>query len=597
MSIKHFPRYIAWLVLLALVGGWVVDAVPARAQTCTPAAPATSCADLIQPGTVANTAPATLVIRGNGFVNAPAGPTVILDGYSALVTSYVDPTTLMAQLPADVPGEVNGRVYTLTVINGDGSQADPNTLALLVMTPAQPETPTPVLTPTPTNFVRPLIVISSYTPSVSLVTPGQTFDLEVNLINTGQLAANNVILTFFPGDFEPRTTGGVRSEGKIRPGETVTVVQTLTARSDLETGIGLLDLEVSYTDKFGSAYSDDLRIALDVFAPTQVSVGATATPTPDAANRPQLVIESYHTNVEMIRPGLTFTLDADVCNLGLAAARSVSMILGGGTSAGGASGTAEPGGVSGASGELGSFAPINSSNVQYLGDVPQGGTVHISQQLIANASIAPGAYSLKISFVYIDPAGTRYTDDQVITLLVHAPPLVNVSFYRPPDPLFVGQPGMLPIQVVNLGRESVVLGMMTASLPDAEMMNNTLLVGNLDPGFPITLDAAAIPSQPGIVDVTVTIEYTDHFNQPQTITQMLQVEVQEAMPMGPGMEGGGGGEETFEMPPAPETFLQTIWRFIRGMLGLDSARSTASGGSFAPGGEVEVVPVGPMKGP
>jgi hypothetical protein len=193
--------------------------------------------------------------------------------------------------------------------------------------------------------------------------------------------------------------------------------------------------------------------------------------------------------------------------------------------------------------------------------------------------------------------GTRYTDDQVITLLVHAPPLVNVSFYRPPDPLFVGQMGMLPIQVVNLGRESVVLGMMTAGLPDAEMMNNTLLVGNLDPGFPITLDASAIPSQPGTLDVTVTIEYTDHFNQSQTITQTLQVEVQEAIPMEPGTEGGGVGGEMIEPPPAPETFLQAVWRFIRGMLGLDSARSAPGGGAFAPGGEIEVVPAEPVKGP
>ena len=77
---------------------------------------------------------------------------------------------------------------------------------------------------------------------------------------------------------------------------------------------------------------------------------------------------------------------------------------------------------------------------------------------MVNATTKAGAYPMKFSFVYADEYGATYTDDQVITLLVYQSPQVDVSFYRPPDPLFVGQPALLPIQIVNLGRASTVSG-------------------------------------------------------------------------------------------------------------------------------------------
>ncbi|MGH2524115.1 MAG: hypothetical protein ACRDH2_16535, partial [Anaerolineales bacterium] len=102
----------------------------------------------VEPGTVANTNPATLVVRGTDFTN---GAVVVLNGYGALDTNLISATVLTAELPAGAaPG-----AYGLTVINPDSSAATlPNALTITGPT----ATPVPTNTPAATPFTRPLIV-------------------------------------------------------------------------------------------------------------------------------------------------------------------------------------------------------------------------------------------------------------------------------------------------------------------------------------------------------------------------------------------------------------------------------------------------------
>jgi hypothetical protein len=301
-----------------------------------------------------------------------------------------------------------------------------------------------------------------------------------------------------------------------------------------------------------------------------------------------MVITSYSTDMVMLKPGRPFMLDMQAKNVGNGTAKRVTMILGGGNSSGGgASGTPDPGGVSGASGEFGNFAPVAASNVQFLGDLEAGSSFSAQAALIVNSRTEPGAYPMKISFTYVAENGAFYTDDQVITLLVFSPPVVEVNFYRDPGPIFAGQPNQLPLQVVNLGRKPAVLGNMTVRGDGAELSQNTILVGALDTGGYYTLDAMLIPFQPGPLDLLVTIDYTDDFNVPQVITKTISVDVQEMiMPEPvypePGMEGGGMNGFPVE-PAGPETFLQKIWRFVRGLIGLDSGQPAPGSGEQFPG--------------
>jgi hypothetical protein len=286
-----------------------------------------------------------------------------------------------------------------------------------------------------------------------------------------------------------------------------------------------------------------------------------------------------------LQPGLNFTLSLTVQNQGNAGARRVTMIVGGGTAT---SGTADGtpvagGGVSGAEGEFSKFAPIGTSNVQTLGDLAQGSTLEATMAFIVNAATEPGAYPVKVSFVYEDAQNGDFVDDQVITLLVVKRPSVVMNFYTPPPPFFVGEPGSLPLQVVNIGSKSAVLGSFSVTSEGATVENGTAFVGNLEPGGFYPLDAVIFPAAEGTQALVLTINYTDDFGQAQTITQTLDIEVMPALVFeepADGLPQDGPSPE-----PEPETTLQKVWRFFLGLLGLSSGLPQPQpDGSLGPGG-------------
>lgn len=520
----------------------------------------------IQPSVVSNNSSVDLVITGADFGD---GAAVILDNYGALSTTFVSATMLRAMLPAGIaPGH-----YAISVINPDSSSASlPNALTVTAPTATAPS-PSNDVTPTP--FARPLVVVSSYSAGVDSVSPGLQFKLVLKLENTGETPAANVVVKFASGDFTPRVTGGVLAFNQLEAGGRQRLEQPLTAGWEiLGKTVAAQSVTVAYTDLNGTAYTETFALSLPV-TPPKAGPRPTATPTPTAAPslRPQLVINSYASDIKILQPGTLFSLNLNVSNVGNAAAKRVTMILGGGSSTGGSvSGTPDlSGGISGSSGDFGNFAPVASSNVQFIGDVSQGGMLPAKASLIVNASANPGAYPMKISFTYVGENGVRYTDDQVITLLVYALPKVEINFYRDPGPLMAGQPNQLPLQVVNMSRKATVLGTMKVGGQAAQFSNNSTLVGALDPGGYFTMDAMAIPNQPGQLDLQITIEYTDDFNQAQIITRTLTAQVQEPPAVNPGM---GNGEAPVAPVVQPETFFEKVWRALRGLLGLDSARST-----------------------
>jgi hypothetical protein len=231
---------------------------------------------------------------------------------------------------------------------------------------------------------------------------------------------------------------------------------------------------------------------------------------------------------------------------------------------------------------------VGASNIQTLGDLGAGDAIQAKQDLIVNVSTNPGAYPMKVTFSYLNDKGEVINDDQVITLLVYSLPAVDVSFYRPPDPFYVGQPGALPIQVVNLGRRLSVLGTLKIASTSGTIENGTSLVGSLDAGGYFTLDAMITPEQSGKMDLDITIDYTDDFNQPRTISRKLQIEVMEGFvePTPDPSLGGGGGGEVFPAP-SQETTLQKVWRFVLGLFGLDSAPPSTNDPGVSPGPGIE----------
>lgn len=458
---------------------------------------------------------------------------------------------------------------------------------------AQDEPPTS----TPGPSARPLVVVSGYSFDRDIIRVGEEFTLHLDVKNNGAVNAKNLVFTFNSPDILPQDTGGLAALNTLEKGKTKEIKQSFTVAWSLwGQPNAVLPVNLTYTDEDGNAYSAVFNITLRLTV-TPASA-ATATPTTAPLVRPQMMVRSYATDADPLQPGTIFNLSLQVNNMGSGAARAVTMVIGGGAaSVETGSGTPQPGGLSGGSGELSVFAPLGSSNLFYVGDVETGKAVTLTQKLIVNVSANPGAYVLKISFVYNDVKGNRLVDDQVITLLVYQLPQVEVNFYRDPGMFFTGQPGPLPLQVTNLGRKSTVLGNLKVTAANAEVTNNVALVGALEPGGYFTLDANLLPQQPGPLDLTVTINYTDDFNQARTITQNLSVTAQEAPVIEPPVNGqGGGGGGGMEPLPAEETLLQKVVRFIKGLVGLDSGPTQTVPVEGAPTeevpGPVKVVPGG-----
>jgi len=542
----------------------------------------------VSPALVVNDIENVITITGSGF----DATSIVTIGLNATVSSSFDSGS--GNLLATIPVGFQVGIYNVTVTNGDNSTFTKNS-ALTVVEPAATSAPTavpptamptaiptavpPTATTTLNPFSRPQIMINTYSLSVGSVRYGQDFVLNMSLDNAGSSTAYGIKVTFTSTDLLMLKNGGVVVAGDLGVIGKANFGQAMTAASSLsgESRISV-EMDVSYYDVLGVAYSDKFTLIFPVASTGSGSNLPASSATPTGIHRPQLVVTAYQTDADPLQPGVTFTLNMTVKNAGNVPAKGITMIIGGGSS-GSASGTPS-GGVSGGSGEFTNFAPVGSSNIQSLGDLQPGASLPAIQKLVVNVSTTPGAYPMKITFSYQDNLGNPVNDDQVITLLVYNLPTLDVSFYQPVGTLTAGQPNTLPLQVISLGKRNVVLGKMKVEASAGDVVNGEGLVGSLDPGAYFTLDAQVMPYGPGSLDLNITIEYTDDFNQVRSITKTLTVDVAEmSMEPTPDMSAPGGKSQ---VSSGPESFWQKLWRFLLGLFGLDSGSAVSTPAPLEP---------------
>lgn len=524
----------------------------------------------VTPATVVNNVDTTVTLSLTGATYTFQIGAVVLFNGSAISTTVLTSGILTAVIPAGVsPGS-----YTITVRNPDNSEIPCDAGGSCTITVNAFVPPVPSATATTAPFARPQMRVTfSGASGKDGITSNKPFKFTVNFENAGSAAAYSVQAAFTSADLMPLDTGGVAVLGTVASGAGVSIDQRFVSNGSISgKTIITIDVTLSYNDEKGTTYSDKFTLSVPVSGGGG-GTGPYFTATPTGVRSGQLIITSYGTTLDPLQPGSQFNLVMTVQNVGNDKAQRVTMIIGGGGS-GGSGGTPQPGGVSGGGGEFTNFAPVGTSNIQSLGDMSAGGQVQASQELIVNVSTNPGAYPMKVTFSYINGKGEVINDEQVITLLVYSLPNLDISFYRPLDMLFAGQPGALPIQVVNLGKRTAVMGNITVTSNNGMVENGTSLVGSLDAGGFFTLDAMLYPETPGPVTLNVVIDYTDDFNQERTIEKTIELTAEEGfleptpdpnMPIDPGM-----------IPGTEETLLQKAWRFILGLLGLDSAPPASS---------------------
>lgn len=464
---------------------------------------------------------------------------------------------------------------------------------------------------------RPMLYIVSYDTGngKKSVDPYGTFGLTFTVGNNGMEHARNIILTFSSQEFDP-LDGNVINFWEVDAENGGNETRTHKFKvNDMSTWMysGTITAAVSYMDPAGNTYSDAFIFSITINQ-TGGTGSTSATATPSAVKRAQMVVDNYSTDLESLQPGSTFKLTLAVRNAGTEMARNVSLVYGGSTISTNPEGTPQAGGVSGGSGDVSVFAPIGKSNVVLLGDVAVGDNLSPEQEFVVNVTATPGAYPLKLSFVYTDAKGNRVIDDQVITLLVYSLPQLEITFYNSVEGMFyVGQMGSLPIQITNLSRKSVVLGNVVVTSENGEMSNNSVLVGTLDSGGYFTVDPMFTPYQEGATTINLEIRYTDDFNQLRTYNSQLQLEVMPEIPAlepyplldengNPVLDENGNPVMVDPMNPNPlpnepvkePGFFAKIWNAIKGFFGFGTSSNSTDSSIYE-----ESVPIydGGMKSP
>jgi hypothetical protein len=446
-----------------------------------------------------------------------------------------------------------------------------------ISTPTEEPSPTQNPTITPTSVIsRPIIVIKSYSTNNDSISPGKSFTANIVLINQGADTARNILISFPPSDFIPRSSGGVITISSMASGEQFSISQKLTA-SDSVAGktIAYMGVGIVYSNNNGVNYSTDTTLSFNLLSstptPSSSFGGGNPSPTSTTSSRPQLIITNYSASIDPLQPGSKFTLNLLVKNLGTTEAKNITFIIGGGNSNQGSSGslTTNPpsGGVSGSSGDFQNFAPLGTSNIQIIQSLSPGSSIEIKQDLVVNVSTNPGIYPLKISAIFSDRNQTNWQDDQVVTLLVFRLPQLEVSYYTPVQAVPLNLPSTLPIQVVNIGKYNTILGKLEINSDKGQMENNIGFVGQLEPGGYYPLDVIFTPNTDGDNVVSIKVTFTDDFGQQRALDFTLPIAViandmSSLAPTDPGSEVIAKPEE-FE-----ENFFQKLIRILKELFGI-----------------------------
>lgn len=450
----------------------------------------------------------------------------------------------------------------------DQETTQPEPTLTSTFTPTSTSTMTP--TPTPGNYLRPIIIVQDYSYGSDGVRAGESFKLNLKLHNSGQVTARNILIVFEAGDLVPLETGGVKAISQLAPGESGQVQQPLMVLSSLSGGNNAtMPVRVSYVDEHSVKYEEIFNLSFVLKSPVYYPVLPTATP--EKGGNPQLIITAYQIDQSPLESGKIFNLELEVINMGMQSAQDITMILGGGFVDYSGSGTT-PSGITGAEADFASFAPYNTSNLRFLGDLPPKEILTIVCPMIVNTTTKPGVHPLKISFVYSgEEEIEKYLDDQIITILVRRIPRVDISFYRDPGYLQVGISGILPIQVLNIDNDNLQV-ISLEILSEAEVSPQVVQVGSIESGGYFTQDFNIVPDLPGDVEVTLLLTYIDDFKEEQKVEKsfILQVEPQPEPQVEMTPSDSSQNNQTDIQDSRDTNFLAIIWRFFLGLLGLDS---------------------------
>ncbi|HQE19335.1 MAG TPA: hypothetical protein PK607_12595 [Aggregatilineales bacterium] len=392
---------------------------------------------------------------------------------------------------------------------------------------------------------RPQIVIAD-----SAVEAGDKegqINLRLTLHNVGNRWARGVVVNLGPSEvFSPAEgSSAVSVPEDIEVDEQVEVTLPLVLLRSPE-GRFTQDFTIEYASYSGGSYQTTERVPISL--------------TGGVAQAPRLLVETYDVSPTPVTPGASFDLTLTVVNVGDGPAEQVFVRLL----------------------ELGPLAPVGSSNVRFVERIEAGQRIDLTYRLAASGSAEDGLVAFNVELTYDDAFGVETTETVNISLAITAVPHFYIGFFEEvPQPVRVGEVIELPIEVINIGENRVNVSTIEVTSDAFAVRNGSIYLGPLDGGTSGTIVPEAEALRPGVAEIVVTVHYLDNFQQPQTLSETITVEVESN-----GTGGNGAAREDSSRPArngsaAAEgdgtlTFGQRLWRGILGFLGLGTRSADAS---------------------
>ncbi len=406
------------------------------------------------------------------------------------------------------------------------------------------------------------ITLSRYMPNPNPVMPGDAVTVTVLLTNTGNETASQVLIQVgTDGILLAGPEGNSFPVGDIAAGASVSRDMPLIVSTTAKSGPQAQTISITFLQK-GESKTTTASMTLDV---AKVDIPA-----------PIMVLQSYGSGSDVLQPGQQFTLTMALENIGTGDAVDTLVTFGSVESSGGGIDPTPGANSSTTTTPSNTFAPLGSGGTLSAGTILAGGTsVTLSQDFIVNASVDSGVYSLPITLRYTKPDGSSAQDKLSASLLVIVPPQIRITESSPlPESAFVGDSLSLALEISNRGRKPVSFSTAVVSSTNGDVVQGSeTFLGPLRNDDQTELSAIVVPSEEGKATITVTFNYTDDLNRPQTIVETYEVDVTAAPPP-PDFSGGEppdlGGQPITPTEAPPLNGRDLLGRILLGLLGLGS---------------------------
>jgi hypothetical protein len=385
-----------------------------------------------------------------------------------------------------------------------------------------------------TVYGRPMLVVSSASvtprPGMEASFP-RVFDLKLTVSNIGSIVANHVLATLPENPYVSAENGSAFfGFNFIYAGKTADVVLHMTLDSADSSG---RVQPVFHFEYYEYNEDDDTIVKYTGDEPVPLSFGD------QGWNRPVLLISSVTAVPNAPAPGESCLVTMRFSNISAGDARQLLLRLGG------ADGP-KP------------FALTSSGNVGFVGMVRAHQTADINFPLIVDGNAAAGTYPIQVSLAYQNVLGEDSTDTQVVYLNVRTQPNLEADIIGElPSPLLVGESFELPVEVINIGRQSLNVSTIELVSDDLTLTNASLYSGPLDGSTSASLSATATAAKAGPARATLVVHYLDEFNQPQTWSRTFDLQIREQSSP---VQTAADGEEK-------PSLLESIWKAILAFLG------------------------------